>query len=136
MRDSDDRPPGEPSSEANPFERWDIDPSRGPSAITERMRELIEDAPDEETRRAIRAAWEELTMHPQRRYAAALGAHPDSHHLSELRAPPPIAPLARELDVDAVDLSDRASLLDRFDLRDAAHAELPDADPADDPFLR
>jgi hypothetical protein len=59
----------------NPFERFGIDPKEGPRAITERLRELAEDA-NEEDRAAIRAAWEELTLHPLRRLRAALGAHP------------------------------------------------------------
>ena len=52
-----------PPDDPNPYERYDIDPLGGPAAITERMRELAEDATDEAERKAIRAAWEELTLH-------------------------------------------------------------------------
>lgn len=70
----------------NPFERYDIDPTEGPRAITERFRELAEEA-NESERQEIRAAWEELTLHPMRRVRAALGAHPESR--PQLGAPPP-----------------------------------------------
>lgn len=61
----------------NPFERYEIDPMLGPAAITERMRELTEEA-DETTRDELRAVWEELTMHPRRRLAIALDAFPET----------------------------------------------------------
>jgi hypothetical protein len=70
----------------NPFERYGIDPMQGPAAITERMRELAEDASEDE-RAEIRAAWEELTLHPLRRLHAAFGAHPETR--PPLGAPPP-----------------------------------------------
>jgi hypothetical protein len=69
----------------NPFERFDLDPREGSRAITERLRELAEDAGEAE-RAAIRAAWEELTLHPLRRLRAALGAHP-RHEASSLWSP-------------------------------------------------
>lgn len=62
---------------SNPFERFDIDPMQGPAAITERMRELLEDA-DESERDELRAVWEELTMHPRRRFQVALDAFPET----------------------------------------------------------
>lgn len=62
----------------NPFERYDLDPREGVSAITERLRELAEETSDPAEREALRAAWEELTMHPQRRLRAALFAHPET----------------------------------------------------------
>ena len=71
----------------NPFERFDLDPRAGPRALTERLRELVEEAATEERRAEIRAAWEELTMHPARRLALALGAHPESR--PELAGGPP-----------------------------------------------
>jgi len=73
----------------NPFERYDLDPREGVSAITQKLKELAEDATDDAERERIRAAWEELTLHPQRRLRAALDAHP------ETRPPlgsPPLAP--------------------------------------------
>jgi hypothetical protein len=80
----------EPSK--NPFERFGIDPKEGPRAITERLRELAEDA-TEENRAAIRAAWEELTLHPLRRLRAAIGAHP--LHPDASRTSPDYAPLKK-----------------------------------------
>jgi hypothetical protein len=76
----------------NPFERYDLDPHAGIEAITARLKELAEDAKDDAAREEIRAAWEELTLHPARRLRAALLAHP------ETRAPlgaPPFEPRAR-----------------------------------------
>ena len=72
----------------NPFERFDLDPRLGPSEITRRLRELMEDAPEGE-RAKLREAWEELTLHPERRLRAAAGAHPES------RAPMGAPPVAR-----------------------------------------
>lgn len=80
------------SASRNPFERFGIDPKEGPRAITERLRELAEDA-NEEDRAAIRAAWEELTLHPLRRLRAALGAHP--LHPDAARTSPDYAPLRK-----------------------------------------
>ncbi len=74
----------------NPFELYGIDPRAGPQAITQRLRELVEDAPEAE-REALRAAWDELTMNPLRRLKAALFAHP------ETRAPLDGAPRRRRL---------------------------------------
>ncbi|WP_394822157.1 hypothetical protein [Pendulispora albinea] len=74
----------------NPFETYDIDPREGPRAITERFRELLEEAPSAD-RDHLRTAWEELTLHPARRLRAAFGAHPSSGHTSPSRPPPPRA---------------------------------------------
>ncbi len=79
-------------SSSNPFERFGIDPKEGPRAITERLRELAEDA-NEEDRAVIRAAWEELTLHPLRRLRAAFGAHP--LHPDFSRTSPDYAPLRK-----------------------------------------
>jgi hypothetical protein len=73
----------------NPFERYDLDPHEGIAAITQRLKELAEDAKDDREREAIREAWEELTLHPARRLRAALAAHP------ETRKPLGLAPSAR-----------------------------------------
>ncbi len=62
----------------NPFERYGLDPREGVAAITQRLKELAEDAKDEAERERIRAAWEELTLHPARRLRAALFAHPET----------------------------------------------------------
>ncbi len=125
-----------PDDDENPFERWGIDPTEGPAAITERMRELAADAPDEATRRAIREAWEELTMHPARRFRAAVSAHPDSHHVSDQRPPPPPPrPRRTRRDLKLADLVLRPSILGALGLQDVARQPLPDTPPEDDPIF-
>lgn len=93
----------------NPFERYDLDPRDGIAAITQRLKELAEDAKDDAEREKIRAAWEELTLHPRRRLRAALDAHP------ETRPPlgsPPMAPRMRggPAEIGLRDLAARPSL--------------------------
>ncbi len=81
----------------NPFERFDIDPKLGPGAVTERLRELIEEA-DEDERHELRSLWEELTMHPRRRLELALDAFPETRApMPERRRLPPFP----KLDADA-----------------------------------
>lgn len=77
------------AKEENPFERFDLDPKEGAAGITERLRELAEEAGEEE-RAAIRQAWEELTLHPLRRLRAALFAfppHPEAWQTTPRHAP-------------------------------------------------
>jgi hypothetical protein len=73
----------------SPFERFDLDPSEGIAAITQRLKELAEDARDDAERERIRQAWEELTLHPARRLRAALFTHPETR--APLGSPPPLA---------------------------------------------
>ena len=92
---------------SNPFERFGLDPLDGPRAITERLRELAEDARTDAERDALRAAWEELTMHPARRLRAAVGAAP------ETRPPlgfPPRATSAAEPPLALADLAPLPSI--------------------------
>lgn len=78
----------------NPFDRHELDPTLGPEAITERLRELVVDAPPEE-REALRAAWEQLTLSPKTRVRLALSAHPESRPpLRAPTAPPSLAAFA------------------------------------------
>ncbi|MDB5217601.1 MAG: hypothetical protein JWO86_5528 [Myxococcaceae bacterium] len=70
----------------NPFERYGLDPREGIVAITQRLKELAEDATDDAERERIREAWEELTLHPARRLRAALNAHPETR--APLGSPP------------------------------------------------
>ncbi len=122
-----------PDDDQNPYERWDIDPLGGPAAITERMRELVEDAPDEATRKAIRAAWEELTLHPARRLAAALGAHPDSHGPRGAPPPSPRAARPKSAELTLTDLALRPSVLDALGAEETT--TLPDVPFTRDPIL-
>jgi len=119
----------------NPFERWGIDPTQGPAAITERMRELAAEATDEATRRAIRAAWEELTMHPARRFRAAVHAHPDSHAGADVPPPPPPRARPERLELTLADLALRPSVVEAVGLESTADAPLPDIAPDSDGFF-
>jgi hypothetical protein len=122
-----------PPDPENPYERWDIDPLGGAAAITERMRELIEDAKDDAERAAIRAAWEELTLHPARRLRAALGAHPSAHGAAS--RPPRPSPMSRErMVLDLGDLAMRPSILSA--LGSEAEPSLPDVSLDSDPVLQ
>lgn len=123
------------SAVENPFERYDLDPNDGVEAITERMRELVLEADDDEARERIRAVWEELTMHPARRFRAALLAHP------ETRAPlgtPPLPTRQRAVDtsVELHDLLARPSVLETL----RAHVKEPvlfeAASVFEDPLMR
>lgn len=125
-------PPDERDGE-NPFERWDIDPLGGPAAITERMREHVEDATDDETKKAIRAAWEELTLHPARRVRAALGAHPDSHGPRGAPPPAPRPGAASSAPPALADLALRPSVLEA--LGASEEPSLPDVPFDRDPIL-
>lgn len=115
----------------NPFERYDLDPREGIVAITQRLKELAEDAKDDAERERIRAAWEELTLHPARRLRAALNAHP------ETRAPlgsPPALPRIR-IDPTELELRDLAARPSAFaalppSIRDAEATEM--APPLDE----
>jgi len=70
----------------NPFVRFGLDPRSTLAQITERLRELAEDASDEE-RAALRVAWESLSRSPARRFELVLEAGPT--------VPPLMRPSAR-----------------------------------------
>ena len=119
---------------ANPFEELDVDPRQGTRAITERLRELVEDAKDDADRARLRAVWEELTMHPGRRVRLALLAHPESR--APLGVPPPRGSLAAEAPPPPTlaDLAMRPSIAEALASRADARAADADADAlADDP---
>ncbi|MRG96613.1 hypothetical protein [Polyangium spumosum] len=124
----------------NPFERFDLDPREGPHGITERLRELAEDA-DEATRAEIRAAWEELTMHPLRRLQAAVGArprHPALDRTGPEKAPPRLRKAPAEEPTSLADLAPRpsvASALVSFLGRGAEKAPRTLPSLEDDPVL-
>lgn len=114
----------------NPFERYDLDPRDGIQAITARLRELAEDTEDPAERERIRAAWEELTVHPARRLRAALFAFPETRP-SLGRPPPPLRVRRAEIAPPtlfelAARPSVRAALGDAV-LANAAAAEATDA---------
>lgn len=125
----------------NPFERYGLDPREGVVAITQRLKELAEDAKTDAERDLIRAAWEELTLHPARRLRAALNAHP------ETRAPLGMAPALPRLRVSTLalelgDLAARPSALAALphslagsELRGAASSDAPAPSLDDDPHL-
>jgi len=123
----------------NPFEKYGLDPREGVVAITQRLKELAEDATTDAERDRIRTAWEELTLHPARRLRAALHAHP------ETRAPLGLAPSlprvrASSTELELRDLAARPSALAALplvlapaELRDSAAVDAPPLD--DDPHL-
>lgn len=116
----------------SPFDRFDIDPRGGPAAITERLRELAEDA-DPDQRRAIRAAWEALTMHPLRRLEAALDAHPETRE--PLGEPPRrvAAPDEPEPPLDLPDLVPRPRVTSALPEPSRAERAILGPPPADRP---
>lgn len=94
----------------NPFERYDLDPREGIAAITQRLKELAEDAKTDDERERIRAAWEELTLHPARRLRAALHAVPETR--PPLGAPPPLTRLrVSPTELELWDLAARPSVV-------------------------
>lgn len=116
----------------NPFERYELDPREGISAITQKLKELAEDAKSDAEREAIRAAWEELTLHPARRLRAALFAHPETR--PELAGPPPYgrrrAPPPPSLGLHDIAPRSAAELaLGGFDDHDAPYVPSLDEDP-------
>jgi hypothetical protein len=75
----------------NPFVRFGLDPSSSLAELTERLRELAEDA-DEKQRAALRAAWESLTRSPARRLELVLEAGPSPEPLAAARTDSPVMP--------------------------------------------
>ncbi|HTJ82375.1 MAG TPA: hypothetical protein VL400_11695 [Polyangiaceae bacterium] len=78
----------------NPFDAFDLDPLAPPDALTERFREIVEDAPDPAP---ARAAWELLTLHPHRRIRFALSTFvddeaPSSGRVTAARSAPVVEP--------------------------------------------
>jgi hypothetical protein len=71
----------------NPFDEHGLSPLASIDEITTELRERAGDASDEQ-RRALRAAWESLTLHPRARLAHALDTFPAS---SERDPSPPRA---------------------------------------------
>ena len=118
----------------NPFEVYGLDPREGIAAITQRLKELAEDATTDAERERIRAAWEELTLHPARRLRAALHAHP------ETRAPlgsPPMLPRVRvsSPELELRDLAARPSAVAALPAEVARAAQASDAAAVDAPPL-
>ncbi|MCA9624073.1 MAG: hypothetical protein KC731_33850 [Myxococcales bacterium] len=119
----------------NPFERYGIDPAAGPEAITERLRERMEDAEaagDDEQVAELREAWEALTLSPQRRLRHAIEAFPARPPLP----PVPPRPLPSQAD-RALTLEDLLWLPSIAGALAAEPVTLPPALPAldDDPIL-
>jgi hypothetical protein len=102
------------------FDRWDLDPLASPEAITARLRELAEDATDPEERKAIRAAWEELTMSPLRRLEAVLDSFPETRAPAG-EPPPPAASSPRDgSDIALADVIARPRVADALAPADSA----------------
>ncbi len=71
----------------NPFDRYDLDPLSDAGELTERFRDLAADAEGTEAD-AIRAAWEDLTLHVRRRVVAALTTFVDEEPRAMISPPP------------------------------------------------
>lgn len=85
----------------NPFDRFDLDPCADVETITERMRELAQEAPEAE-RQLVRDTWETLTLEPRRRMAAALSTFIDRDRTADgvaepLRIAAPKPPARRDV---------------------------------------
>ncbi len=74
----------------NAFEELDLDPLASTFAITERVRDLSEDA-SEPRQKELRALWEDITRHPRARITAAVATFVAGEEESPV--PPPRAPL-------------------------------------------
>lgn len=132
---------GDPT--ANPYELLGLDPWSTPEEITERMREMAEEAEPEERAR-LQAAWRELTLHPADRAKAAFFAHPKPSEVDLEDEEKLFARLRRRLarasariEPAPLDLA-VADLVILPGVRAAAHAravEWPDVAPEDDPLL-
>ena len=120
-------------SAQNPFEKWDLDPFEGPEGITEKLRELVEDA-DAATTDELRADWEALTLHPRRRVELALQAHPETRPALG-RKPRPASKRRPQVELELVDLvalpTVASALGEPIDLH-----RLPDHSLEDDPIFR
>ena len=115
----------------NPFERFDLDPTEGIVVITARLKELAENAKTDAERDGIRAAWEELTLHPARRLRAALFAHPETR--APLASAPPLPRMrASTTELALGDLLPRPSVLAALDASEDLDAPLP---LEDDPLI-
>lgn len=120
----------------NPFEALGIDPLATIGEITERVRDLSEDA-DEERRKELRALWESLTLHPRTRIAAAV-----TTFVPETPAPPGHPPPVTKPPPDA---EPEPSLLDKLPLAGLVpaltsgpvrHRPSPSLSVLDDPLLQ
>ncbi|MBX3250244.1 MAG: hypothetical protein KF901_23910 [Myxococcales bacterium] len=119
------------SERPNPFERYGLDPMAGPAAITERLRELAEDAPDAQVAAEIREAWEALTLHPRRRVELALEAHPETR----APAPSPPRPARRPRAAATLTLDDLVALPSIASALGPGPDPLPDIPLDEDPVL-
>lgn len=72
----------------NPFDRYGLDPRSGIEAITQRLKELAEEAATDAEREELRHAWETLTLHPRERLRSALFAYPGGDDSSPGMPPP------------------------------------------------
>jgi hypothetical protein len=117
----------------NPFERYDLDPHEGIAAITQRLKELAEDAKTDAERERIRADWEELTLHPARRLRAALFAHPETRSALGMPPSPPRRKAEAAGELELRDLVLRPSVVDALGFSADEKDEPPSLD--DDPVL-
>jgi hypothetical protein len=107
-------------SDDNPVVRYGLDPRSTLAELTERLRELAEEA-DEPERAALRAAWQSLAQSPARRFVLALDAGPFAPPIAR---PPPLAPRASPaFEPTLADLLAPAALAPRLGPEDDAERE-------------
>ncbi len=89
----------------NPYDSFELDPSASVAALTAELRERTERASTEE-KAALREAWEELTLHAERRLYLALTAFPETRETLAPIPAPPRAQGAGEAPLDLLDFID------------------------------
>ncbi len=93
----------------NPFDELELSPLASIDEITSELRDRAEDAGDDE-KKVLRAAWEELTMHPRARLALALTTFPDGGAAPPRPPPRPPEPPVDEVTPGLFDLLPRPSV--------------------------
>lgn len=119
---------------SNAFDVFDLDPSSTVAQLTAILRERTELASTEQ-RAVLRDAWEELTLHPERRLLLALTAFPETREL--LTPMPAVARAASttEAPLDLLDFIDPLNLEGALSPPDASEQALF-APPSPSPLKR
>ena len=100
---------------SNAFDVFDLDPSSTALELTAILRERTELASTEQ-RALLRDAWEELTLHPERRLLLALTAFPETR---EMLTPMPAVARAASTTEAPLDLLDLLDFIDPLNLEAA-----------------
>lgn len=123
---------------ANPYDALELDPSSSVASLTASLRERTEGASDAE-KVVLREAWEELTLHAERRLWLALTAFPETRDAVSAVPAPTRPPSATEAPLDLLDFIDPLRLdaiIAAPTADEAALAEPPTVFPARDTSRR